>query len=422
MFAIVCASMMANGHNGAECPAICTCSALDSYVNSREVKCSYRGLSDVPAMLNLSTVHTLDLSDNQIRIMRNASLFNYSRLSTLILSYNEVEEIELNAFVGLGMLRDIDLSYNNLVSFNPEIFSSNPVLEKVSLKGNRLAYLSPDSPILTSDSVYSLDLSSCSLTTIPAVTFSGLPSLYSLDLSSNLIQTVSVSTFENLTDLTILEMNNNRWTCSCDVVEVMKWATARREQQPAHKPVKCLEGQKYRKLWTMAGGNRSCSETKTTVQPVAHRFTAYMTLDVTTVSGDIPLSLETSPRATSQRGLQTKVTSEAKFGAASGSETGDWANLLSWNVNTAMVFVILPITLCGAVFVSLLAVNCITKRFHRPQREVQGKDNHLAAFFSDVPLLDPQLTADITKQVPCLPKRSSDIGRYTQYHVYEQIE
>ena len=106
-----------------------------------------------------------------------------------------------------------------------------------------------------STSISSLDLSSCSPTTVYPVTFSNLPSLYDLDLSSNKLQTISLNTFENVPDLRILDLNSNPWRCNCGIVEVMQWAKSRREEQPGHKLVKCFEGQQYRILWKMAGGD-----------------------------------------------------------------------------------------------------------------------------------------------------------------------
>ena len=414
------------GDDGAvRCPAGCGCSTVDGFFNSREVKCSYLGLSDIPAMLNSSTVHTLDLSNNEISILKNASFSSYSSLFTLILPYSKVEEIEINAFAGLQMMRDVDLSYNKLQSFNPKIFSSNPVLETVSLRGNNLVYLSSDFPILLSNSISSLDLSFCSLTKVHSVTFSSLPSLYDLDLSSNNLQTISLRTFENVPDLRVLELNNNRWTCNCDIVEVMQWADSRRGQQPAHKPVKCLEGQQYRPLWTMAGGNRSCSESKTT-EPVVARdreFTTDISVDLPITSRGITPHVKAPPGTILQRVIENAVTSEAELRPTPESEKGGWASLLTWNVNTLTVFVILPITLSGAVFVSLIAVNYIVKsrKDHRTQYDIQEKYKHFAGFFSKVPLLKTQLTADITKQHAGYEKRSSDGVGGTEYHVYERI-
>jgi hypothetical protein len=412
--------------DAAGCPTGCSCSTLDGFVNSREIECSYLGLSDIPAMLNSFTVHTLDLSNNEISILKNASFSSYSSLFTLILSYSKVEEIEINAFAGLQTMRDIDLSYNKLQSFNPKIFSSNPLLETVSLRGNSLVYLSSDFPILISNSISSLDLSFCSLTKIHSVTFSSLPSLHDLDLSSNNLQTISLGTLEKVPDLRVLELSSNRWTCNCNIVEVMQWSDLRRGQQPAHKPVKCLEGQKYRTLWTMAGGNRSCSESKTT-EPVVARgreFTTEMAVDLPIMLVDTAPPLKASPGAILQRVIENAVTSKAEHRPAPESETGGWASLLSWNVNTLTVFVILPITLGVAVFVSLIAVNYIVKRRknHRTQHDIQEKCNHVTSFSSNVPLLKTQLTADITKQHAGYENRNSYGVGGTEYHVYERID
>ena len=406
--------------DAAGCPAGCSCITVGDFINSLEVKCSYLGLSDIPAELNSLTVHTLDLSKNEIIILRNASFSKFSGLSTLIISYGKVEEIEINAFAGLGMMRDIDLSYSNLKSFNPKIFSSNPVLETVSLRGNNLVNLSSDSPILISDSISSLDVSSCSVTTINPVTFSRLPKLYFLDLSYNFLRTITVSTFQKLPDLKILELNNNSWTCNCDVLEVIQWADSRRGLQLVQKPVKCLEGQQYRPLWTMAGGNRSCSESKTT-EPVVARNREF----TTDMAVDLPIMpLKASPRTISQRDIENEVKNYGYFVAVPESEKGGWASLLSWNVNTLMVFVILPITLGVAVFVSLIAVNYIVKRGkdHRTQHDNQGNENHIAAFSSEVPLLNSQLNTELIQSQTRYENRNSDGYRGAEYHVYELID
>ena len=377
-------------------------------------------------MSHATTVHTLDLSNNEISILGNASFSIFSNLLRLILSNNEVEEIEINAFAELGMMMDIDLSYNNLKLLNPEIFYSNSELENVSLKGNTMAFLSSSSPILISDSVSSLDLRSCSVTTIYPVTFSRLPKLYFLDLSSNLLQTISVNTFQNLPDLTILELNNNRWNCDCDILEMLQWAESKRERAPAHKPIKCLEGQKYRPLWTMARGNKSCSESKTTEAVVTRRreFTTDMTVGLPTTSVGTTPTLKTSPHTVLLRNMENEVKNDGDLVVVRESETGGWDSLLPWNANTLMVCIILPITLGGSVFVSLMAVNYIKKRYrnHHPQHHMQENYNHVAAFPSNVPLLKTQLTTELMKSQAGYENRSSDGYRGAEYHVYERID
>ena len=76
------------------------------------------------------------------------------------------------------------------------------------------------------------------------------------------------------------------------------------------------------------------------------------------------------------------------------------------------------------MFVSLTAANYIVKRGkdHRTQHDIQEKYNHVAASFSEAPLLKPQLTADITKQHAGYENRSSYGVGGTEYHVYERTD
>jgi len=318
----------------------------------------------------------------------------------------------------------------------------------------------------------------------------------------------------------------------------MQWLTLRKEQAPAHRPVKCLEGQTYRKFWTKAGGSQPCRLSTTTdalvrrdgefttdmtvglttvsvgnsqsLKPTPHKtskraeemavtseaeirpapeseteghdgefttdmevylpimsegtvpplkaslgttlqrvienavtkeaegrtapasetegrkgeFTTDMAVDLPIISVGIAPPLKASPGVTLHRVIENAVTMEGEHRPAPESETGDWASLLSWNVNTLTVFVILPITLGVAVFVSLLAVNYVLKRDkdHRIQYNIQEKDKHNTGFFSHVSLLNPQLTADHAKQhTEYLSVKNYGVSA-TEYHVYERID
>jgi len=134
----------------------------------------------------------------------------------------------------------------------------------------------------------------------------------------------------------------------------------------------------------------------------ALEFATGMAVDSPPVSVGVPLSSETSPHTS--RVVETAVTSEVEHGVLPESERGGWANLLSWN--TLMVLVILPITLCVAVFVSLTAVNYITKRYR---------------FYCPQPVLNPQLRTDRTNQLSGDVNRSSENIRNNENHIYEEI-
>jgi hypothetical protein len=229
-----------------------------------------------------------------------------------------------------------------------------------------------------------------------------------------------------LEKLRVLKLNNNRWNCNCDILELMQWITLRREQAPAHTPVKCFEGQVYRKYWTRAGGNKPCRLSTTTETPlgIQGEFTTDMTEDLPTVSVGITQSLKPIPHKTSQGAEERAVTGEAGLRTKPESENVGWNSLLSWNVNTLTVFVILPITLGVAVFVSLIAVNYIVKRVkdHPTQNDIQEKYKHNAGLFSHMPLLNLHLSTDHTKQNAGYGNRSSYGVGGSEYHVYERIE
>jgi hypothetical protein len=374
-------------------------------------------LSDIPLSFT-SSVQTFDLSHNVIRTLKNDSFPKYFRLSAVILSYNKLEDIQLNAFAGLQMIRNIDLSYNNLKSIHPDIFSSNPKLEFLSLNSNPLENLLSQTPILVSNTLASLDLSSCSLTTIDPVTFSRLPSLYSLDLSSNRLSNVSVTSLENLTELRILELANNRWTCNCSVVELMQWASKRRGDLPAHKPIKCLKGGKYVTLWTAAGRDESCNKTVTPAPLVQREATndAATTLKALPFKPKIASFSYSSP----DLAIRTAVTGWDEPTVTPETKTGDRDGLFSWDLYTTIhVFLILPCTLGASIFITLMAVNFFTNRWlvHRPLYVMQSKGNRLSASLS----LDTQLAANITRKHSAYTNVNTQSFPYDTTHVYEEI-
>ena len=221
--------------------------------------CTFMDLQDIPRNLPPDSVLGLDLSDNQLKVLHNESFSLYVNLRTLTISYNEIQHVQREAFSGLQQLLEVDLSYNELEYVDPEIFSGNPKLERVSLAGNPLVFFPDDSPVLISSSLISLDLSSCYLTSVNSVTFSRLPKLIDLDLSSNHMRVISRESLDVLDNLRVVELRNNRWECSCEVKEVMQWASSLREHGSLQRPIKCFEEGQYKTFWSYAKGDESCT-------------------------------------------------------------------------------------------------------------------------------------------------------------------
>jgi Leucine-rich repeat (LRR) protein len=257
---------------------------------------------------------------------------DYRILETLVLSDNEIDVVDSRAFSGIGMLINIDLSNNNLPFIPFSIFSDNPVLESVSFRGNPLVYVPDSSPIFSSPSVISLDLSFCSLTSINSKTFSQLPGLQVLDLYSNNLREIRKDMFKPLTELVVIDLGNNFWKCDCDIVKVLSYLSERRQSRlldGEHKPVKCFDAGVYKTIWTAANKNKVCAEQS----PVISSTT------IPTESSNI---------------LEPKENKEETATAGSW-----WGELLSWNTNTFLVFIILPVMLGIATLVSLITVNCV---------------------------------------------------------------
>ncbi|XP_045188915.2 adhesion G protein-coupled receptor A3-like isoform X2 [Mercenaria mercenaria] len=135
----------------------------------RKVDCSnnpyrFSSIEDLNRAITipLDTIY-LDLSKNEISVLRKESFSQLSDLQRLDLSHNRITLIEPGAFEGLSELRRLDLSNNNLGSINGSIFSGLPNLQKLMLSFNKL-------------------------NTIPDGTFSDLPALRRLDFQSDYLR------------------------------------------------------------------------------------------------------------------------------------------------------------------------------------------------------------------------------------------
>jgi Leucine-rich repeat (LRR) protein len=204
-----------------------------------------------------------DISDNKLTNLTEFAFRDYRFLEYLNLCENEIVLVNSGAFHGLASLKKIDLSCNNLNYIAPSIFSDNPVLETVSFRGNPLAYFPDSSPILASLSIISLDLSSCTLTSVNSDTFSQLPNLRILNLNSNRLREFSLDILNTLTGVSNVDLGNNMWKCDCKIVEVLILLSKRRNSTSVdgeHKPVKCLEAGVYKTIWMTMSKNESCTE------------------------------------------------------------------------------------------------------------------------------------------------------------------
>jgi len=376
------------------------------------------------------------------------ALSSYETVRYLYLQHCTIVTINEKAFQRLENLTEIDLSSNLLASVSPNLFNGNQNLDKLILRKNNLGSLQWDAPILNGPfSLSFLDLQLCQLSNISSITFSLLPKLTFLDISSNNLVLLNNDTLSSHEKLKNVNLENNPWQCGAMFKGLMCWMHSKLALSHNRK-VTCQYRNGSLGIWDLKNrlslcrpiSNPSASEFITVMpaelptvpvgvllSPETSLYTPRVvenavTADLTTVSLVVPLSPKTSSHAPLV--VETTLTIEAEPGDLPENETGSWASLWPWNVNTLLVFVILAITLGGSVFVSLIAVNYITKRcsVHLPQHHIQGEDNHTAACLdSTVPFLNPHLAADLTNQPLVYVNRNSENFRHNEYHIYEEI-
>jgi hypothetical protein len=386
------------------CPSECICDTSHNFT-ILSVTCSYLELTEIPTISSPYSVQLLDLSNNQLTHIREFIFKDYRVLETLVLCGNEIDVVDSRAFSGIGMLIDIDLSYNKIRFIPLSIFSDNPVLERVSFRGNPLGYVPDSSPIFASPSVISLDLSFCSLTSINSQTFSQLPGLQVLDLYSNNLREIRKDMFNPLTELVVIDLGNNFWKCDCGIVEVLSCFSERRQSRlldEEHKPVKCFDAGVYKTMWSAANKDKVCAEQS----PVISSTT------IPTESSNI---------------LELKENKEETPTAGSW-----WGELLSWNTNTVLVFIILPLMLGIATFVSLITVyfviNVMNSRRQSTVSSVSknGTENSKRHLFSRIPSTPSSISSDSIAEKQIAASGSSSVGdrpnAYDSYHLYERIE
>ncbi|XP_028998782.2 toll-like receptor 2 [Betta splendens] len=96
--------------------------------------CSYGGFIFVPMVTERAL--TLDLSFNNITVVKSSDLADHALLRVLSLRGNKLSEIHLSAFDPLWSLEELDLSDNELAVLSNKWFSKLAVLQKLNLLNN----------------------------------------------------------------------------------------------------------------------------------------------------------------------------------------------------------------------------------------------------------------------------------------------
>jgi len=170
------------------CPLGCLCVDKGS-----DVACPGASLPRVPTIL--STVISLDLSDNLINILYNDSFNQAQYLQTISIENNVLIHIEAGAFVPLGQLRELRLARNHLSFLPRDLFWNNVNLELLDLSHNAFVEI-PDGVMYPLHNLEVLNMSFNGLSTAglgPGFKYTTQLSL--LDLTGNNLLSVGATAF-----------------------------------------------------------------------------------------------------------------------------------------------------------------------------------------------------------------------------------
>uniref|UniRef100_A0A3B4G3G5 Leucine-rich repeat-containing protein 4B-like n=1 Tax=Pundamilia nyererei TaxID=303518 RepID=A0A3B4G3G5_9CICH len=110
--------------------------AFEGLINLRFLNLGMCGLKDIPNLTPLVRLEELELSGNQLGIVRPGSFQGLVSLRKLWLMHSRVSVIERNAFDDLKNLEELNLSHNSLHSLPHDLFTPLHQLERVHLNHN----------------------------------------------------------------------------------------------------------------------------------------------------------------------------------------------------------------------------------------------------------------------------------------------
>lgn len=158
--------------------------------------------------LEFTNLHTLNVSNVQLEIMKMTTFKGCKKLLTLIASKNRLTEIPALVFADAKQLSSVDLSENSIRHINPLAFEGAANLKSLNLSNNQINQFDLQSISLTNLSV--LDLSSNSLNSLNVVSLRNLPNLEHLRLRQAKITTIQVGSFSYQQKLISLDLSGNQ--------------------------------------------------------------------------------------------------------------------------------------------------------------------------------------------------------------------
>ena len=182
------------------------CLCVNASSATLQVACDSAGFTTFPRPLPATTT-TLDLSNNNIRVLTIASLSPLSALNSLKMTGSHLEIVEDRAFSSMLRLQTLDLSANRLRYFGELTLYGARALQYLVLTDNMLESI--DGAFDSLAELSRLDLSNNQLTRLSPFSFRYLTNLRYLILSGNRIRFIDRDTFAPLERLMYLVLRGN---------------------------------------------------------------------------------------------------------------------------------------------------------------------------------------------------------------------
>lgn len=149
-------------------------------------------------MENSKNLLTLNLSNNKYDTWTGTG-YTFDSIRRLDLSINKINNVDEAAISGMPQLKWLDLSENRINNLPPTLFTSAQNLETLILSRNYFSEI----PRFQSNSLKSLCLSWCQISSLREDSLDGMTSLLGIDLSINQIESIP----DNFTSITLQELN-----------------------------------------------------------------------------------------------------------------------------------------------------------------------------------------------------------------------
>ena len=161
---------------------------------------------------DLSILEMLDLSHNEIVMIKNAAFDKIPRLKKMLLNHNHLSTYKGDFFINMPTndtdLHTLDISHNELTYLYPESFMYHPQLRMVDFSYNKFIFF-PTQFINGLTLLEDLNLSNNFIKTIDDKDYANLPKLKHLDLSNNNIDSVAETAFQNSSQLQSINLSAN---------------------------------------------------------------------------------------------------------------------------------------------------------------------------------------------------------------------